>query len=239
MRIGRVVRALRRRRGWRQMDLAGRAVSSQQAISLIETGHGDRTSFRTLARVLGALDAELDGSVRWRGGEVERLLDAGHATLEGAIARRLGSLAWLVRAEVTYAVERERGSIDILAFEPRTGALLVVEVKTELLSAEATARKLDEKVRLAADIARDRFAWVATTVSALLVLPDSRTARRRIQAFDDLFGRLYPFRSVAVRRWLRAPRGSMSGVMFLAATKTVGGSRVTHSRRRIRIGRAA
>jgi Holliday junction resolvase-like predicted endonuclease len=70
----------------------------------------------------------------------------------------------------------ERGSIDLLAWHEATRTLLVVEVKTEVASIEATLRKHDEKVRLARRVAADRFGWQATVTSRLLVLP--RTSPR-------------------------------------------------------------
>jgi transcriptional regulator with XRE-family HTH domain len=234
MRVGRIVRSLRRHHDWRQVDLGRRAVCSQQAVSLIECGHGSRLSCRTLERVVVALDAELDVSVRWRGGEIERLLDEGHAALESAIASDLEAAGWEVRIEVTYAIGRERGSIDVFAFEPRTGALLVVEVKRDVLSAEATARKHDEKVRLGAQVARERFGWTASTVSSALVLPEGRTARRRIEAHAELFRRLYPIRARAFRRWLRSPTGPVRALLFRSNTTPVGDRRILRSSRRVR-----
>jgi len=233
VRIGRVIRTLRRDRGWRQIDLGRRAVCSQQAISLIECGRGDRLSARTLTRVASQLECEVDLAIRWRGGQIERLLDEGHAHLENAIAVELATCGWEVRVEVTYSIGRDRGSIDVFAFDATSGVVLVVEVKTDLLSAEATARKLDEKVRLAREIALDRFGWNAVNVARLLVLPESRTARRRIAAHAELFRRLYPTRGHEVHRWLRSPSGSMSGLLFLAPTKAVGTRRALTSRRRI------
>lgn len=56
-RVGLIVRALRRRRGWRQIDLAGAGKCSQSLISLVERGHLDRLSTKALRTILAALDA--------------------------------------------------------------------------------------------------------------------------------------------------------------------------------------
>ncbi|HUP83002.1 MAG TPA: XRE family transcriptional regulator, partial [Candidatus Limnocylindria bacterium] len=56
-RVGRIVRASRRRRRWRQVDLAAVAGCSQNLVSLIERGHSDRVAMRTMRRVLASLDA--------------------------------------------------------------------------------------------------------------------------------------------------------------------------------------
>ena len=239
VRVGRVVRTLRRRRGWRQVDLARAAVCSQQMISLVECGWADRVSLRTTMRLLAAMEAELDLVIRWRGGQLESLLDEGHASLTTDLARTLERAGWLVRVEVTYAVGREAGSIDVLAFHSSLGILLVVEVKTELLSAEATVRKLDEKRRLAALIARERFDWESRGVSLLLVLPGTSTARNAIARHGQLFERVAPLRGRTLRRWLANPTGGRGGILFLANTKHVGDMRALSSRRRIRRPRAA
>jgi transcriptional regulator with XRE-family HTH domain len=233
VRIGRIVRTLRRRLGWRQVDLAGRAAVSQQAVSLVETGNGRRLSLATLERILGALEAEIELVVRWRGGELDRLTDEAHATIVSGFMRLLLARGWLVRVEVTYAIGRDRGSIDVLAFHPNLRALLVVEAKADLTSAESTLRRHDEKGRLAGQIARDRFGWDATTVSRLLVLPDASTPRRRVAGHGALFDHAYPVRGRAVARWLRHPIGAISGLLFLSVTNPVGGRRVLESRRRI------
>jgi transcriptional regulator with XRE-family HTH domain len=65
-RIGRIVRALRRRLGWRQIDLAIRAACSQATISLVERGHLAGVSLPVLRRILTALDASLVIEVRSR-----------------------------------------------------------------------------------------------------------------------------------------------------------------------------
>jgi transcriptional regulator with XRE-family HTH domain len=57
IRIGRILRVLRRRRRWTQSQLALRAGLSQQAISLIERGHGSTLAARTLRDVFAALGA--------------------------------------------------------------------------------------------------------------------------------------------------------------------------------------
>lgn len=218
VRFGRVIRALRRRRGWRQVDLAIAAGVSQDVVSLIERGHGDRLAFRTLMRVTGALDAGAGIDLRWRGGELERLLDEAHAALVAAVAGTLDSDGWDLRIEVTYAVYGQNGSIDVLAWHQESRSLLVLEIKTEITSGESTIRRLDEKVRLAADIARERFGWTARTVSRLLVVEDTTTARRRVTVGGALFRAAFPSRAVEVRRWLRAPAVSLSGLMFLPPT---------------------
>jgi transcriptional regulator with XRE-family HTH domain len=114
VRIGRIGRALRHRLGWRQSDLGDRVGLSQGEISLFETGRLDPMPIRTVRRILGGLYAELVLAVRWRGGDLDRLLDAAHARLAEKFARLLADDGWQVMPEVSYSVFGERGSIDLL-----------------------------------------------------------------------------------------------------------------------------
>jgi hypothetical protein len=237
-RIGRIGRALRHRLGWRQRDLGGRVGLSQGEISLFERGRIEGMPIRTLRRILGGLDAELVLVVRWRGGDLDRLLDAAHARLGDDLARLLVAEGWQVVPEVSYAIFGERGSIDLLGWHAETATLLVVELKSEIASVEATFRKHDEKERLAARIAKERFGWVAATTARLLVLPEHRTVRRQVEDKSALFGRVYPVRNVGVRRWLQSPAGPMSGILFLPDTSQVRGLRARPTRKRVRVARA-
>lgn len=213
-RAGRIVRALRRRQGWRQSDLARRARCSQTEVSLIERGHIG--SLRQVDRVMAALDAQLVLEVRWRGGALDRLLDEDHAALVAAVSARLARTGWIVQLEVTYSHYGERGSYDVLACSPSAGIVLVIEVKTELASAEATLRKLDEKTRLASVVARERFGWQPRHVACVLVASDTSTFRRRVARHSDLFARALPTRGSALRRWLAEPSGKVAGLWFLS-----------------------
>jgi hypothetical protein len=184
---------------------------------LIERGHLETLSIRVLRRVFGAVDARFEGSVSWRGGLVDRLLDERHARLVGQFASAVERLGWEVHVEVSFSVFGERGSIDLLALRQADGLALTVEVKTELTSIEATIRRIDVKDRLATDIVHERFGWRPRSVSRLLVVLDGTTARRRVTAHDRSLRVAFPDRGVEVRRWLRRPHGRISGLLFVAA----------------------
>jgi transcriptional regulator with XRE-family HTH domain len=213
--IGRVLRALRRRRGWRQSDLAARADVSQAMISLLERGHVARTNLDTLRRVFTALEARLELVASWRGAEIDRLLDQEHAALVAHAAGRLERLGWEVVLEVTYSAGGERGSIDLLGLRADRLAAVVVEVKSAIPSSEATGRKLDEKARLTPAIVRSRVGWTPTSVARVLVVPDTMRLRRLLIATDAL-RRMLPGDFSALRRWLRDPAGGVAAVWFLS-----------------------
>jgi transcriptional regulator with XRE-family HTH domain len=221
LQIGRAARALRHRRGLRQVDAAERVGIGHDVVSRLERGRIEGLTLRTLRRLFAAFDAEVVILVRWRGGELDRLLDRRHAMLGEAVVARLERLGWTVVPEVSYSEYGERGAIDLLAWHAESRTLLVIELKTELTSIEETVRRHDAKARLAARIALDRFGWRAGAVARLLVLPDARTPRRQVERFAKVLGRAYPARGRAVRNWLASPAGSMSGLLFLTVADHV------------------
>jgi transcriptional regulator with XRE-family HTH domain len=216
--IARIARALRRRLGLRQTDVAERAGCSQGEVSLVERARIESMSLRRLRKLFAVFDAELVVSIRWRGGDLDRLIDARHAALAKATTTQLERAGWTIAPEVSYSIYGERGSIDLLAWHEATCTLLVVELKTEIASIEETLRRHDVKTRLGPAIARERFGWAADAVGRLLVLPDDRTARRRVDQHRALFDRAYPLRTIAVRQWLRSPAGAIGGIVFAVAT---------------------
>jgi len=194
----------------------------------------DGVPLRHLDSIARALDAELVVTIRWRGGDLDRLIDEGHAALVGRCAETLSARGWDVRPEITYSVWGERGSIDLLAWHLGTATLVVVEAKTQLTSVEETLRRHDVKARLAGGIVSDRFGWQPRTVCRLLVLPDLATARRRVGRHAAVLIRSYPQRGADVRRWLRSPAGSMSGLLFVSPANGMPDWSPVISRRRVR-----
>jgi transcriptional regulator with XRE-family HTH domain len=223
--IGRALRALRRRRLMRQVDLARLAGVSQQQISRIECGQLDGIPLTTIRAVFARLEADAVLTVRWRGGELDRLLDARHVALVGTVVTLLRRRGWEVLTEVTFSVYGERGSIDVLGWHRATRTLLVIEVKSEIASAEELLRRHDVKVRLAPRIGLERFGERPSVVARLLVVADGTSNRRRVQHLRPVLASAYPDRGRTVRSWLRAPSGSLAGIAF-ARVGGVGARRV-------------
>jgi transcriptional regulator with XRE-family HTH domain len=215
LQIGRAARALRHRLGVRQVDVADLIGVGHDVISRRERGRIDGLTVRTLRKVFAAFDAEIVVIVRWRGGELDRILDRRHAGLGELVVARLERPGWTVVPEVSFSHSGERGSIDLLAWHAATRTLLVIELKTELTSIEETLRRHDVKARLAGAVAKERLGWEPGQVARLLVLPDERTPLRQVDRFARVLIGAYPDRGPAVREWLAGPSRPISGLLFL------------------------
>jgi transcriptional regulator with XRE-family HTH domain len=230
VRFGRGVRALRIRRRWRQVDLAAAASVGPSIVVRIERGRADTVPPRKLDKVAQALGARLDLRLSWNGEALDRLLDGDHARLVEAAAAHFRSAGWEVAAEVTFWIRGERGSVDLLAWHAPTRMLLVIEVKSVVPDIQAMLSSLDRKTRLAIEIAQSR-GWSPIGAGKLLVIGDTRTSRRRVEALATTFDAEYPHRAVQVRRWIANPLPSvpLRGLWFLSLRQ---GMTVRHRVRR-------
>jgi transcriptional regulator with XRE-family HTH domain len=227
--LGRVVRALRRRRGWRQEDAAIRARVHRSTWSRIEGGHLDRLTLATVRSCLEALEVRLDLQPRWRGAELERLLDDGHAALQAGWKDRLDRWGWQVRVEVSFNRYGERGRIDLLAWHPSLRILLVVEIKTEIVDAQGLLGGMDAKVRLAPFVARGLGWTTPTIVLPVLVVAEESTNRRRMDRIQPLLTHLTR-RGKAGISWLHRPQATPGGLLIFSILSPA------HARRVKRVG---
>ncbi len=219
--LGTTFRAIRLELGLRQADVAVRAGTSQQTVSRVERGRFGPVSADALEAIAATLEADLTIGLRWRGPRLARLLDRRHAQLQDLVARLLSGAGWEVRVEESFNFYGERGSVDILAWRPDCRALLVVEIKTELVDLQDTVRTLDMKARVVPRVVRSEHGWVPKDVAAVLVLPDANVHRAAVARHAALFAAALPARSRDVRRWLAEPVGPLRGVWFLPNTHRV------------------
>lgn len=236
--IGRIVRARRRRLGWRQVDVARRVGCHQTTISKLERGHLASLSFGLIRRIGTALEIRVELLASWRGGELDRLLDERHAHVVDAVVAHLAAAGWTAMPEVTYSEYGERGSIDVLAVHDPTRSAAVFEIKVDLTSVEGTLRKHAEKTRLAPGIVLRECGWRPRSVARILVVPENQTARRVVAAHEATFRSAYPADSRAIRRWLRDyAGGAISGIWFLSVKHPRLGSRGCGGPSRVRTPR--
>lgn len=232
VRLGLQMRALRRRRGWRQLDLAVAAGTSQDMVSRVERGLITNVACGMLAALSNALGARLVLELRWHGEGLARLLDQDHADIVDQVVRLLQRYGWETAVEVSFQVGREIGSIDVVGWRASHQALVIVEVKSVVPDEQQMHSSLDRKARLAPIVVRER-GWTAIRVGRLLVVGESGTARRRIARHGATFTAAFPSRGRQVRDWLRDPVGQrFAGLLFLPATQGV------RARQRVRRVRA-
>jgi hypothetical protein len=149
------------------------------------------------------------------GGELPRLLDARHAAMHEAVAGLFASTdGWMIEPEVSFSIYGERGIIDILAWHPARRMLLVIELKTEVVEVGLLLGKMDQRRRLAGNIAR-RLGWDPIAVSSWVVIADSRTNRRAVAAHGTVLRRKFPVDGRSVKRWLRDPLDRIDALSFL------------------------
>jgi transcriptional regulator with XRE-family HTH domain len=171
--LGLAIRTIRVRRGWRQVDVADRTNVPRSTVGQIERGRLGSVRIATVRQVAATLDARLDLTVRWHGGDLGRLINARHAAMHEGAARLFAAVdGWAAEPEVSVSVYWERGIVDVLGWHPTSRIVLVVELKTELVDLNDLMGTLDRKRRLAPGLARDR-GWDARAVASWVIVADT------------------------------------------------------------------
>jgi hypothetical protein len=155
------------------------------------------------------------------------------------VVRRLVAHGWDVAVEVSFARNGERGSIDVQAFHGGRRALLVTEAKSVTPDMQAMLGGLDRKVRLGPAIARER-GWDPVTVARVLVLGDTRTNRRRLDAHGATIRAALPAATREITRWVADPVApAPAGVWFVTDVRGADGRPVRQHRVRVPVDRRA
>jgi transcriptional regulator with XRE-family HTH domain len=218
-RVGWALRAIRIKKRWRQIDLAKRARVSRWIVLRIEHGRLATVPVGKLRAVATALDARGDVIVRWQGGDLPRLLSARHSRMHEVMARFFGDLPdWTAEPEVSFSIYGERGIIDILAWHPTRRILLVIELKTEIVDVNELLGTLDQKRRLALDVAGARN-WDPAAIATWVIVAKSRSNRRAIAEHATVLHAKLPMDGRAIAAWLRDPRGAVHALSFLPSVQ--------------------
>ena len=152
----------------------------------------------------------------WRGGQLDRLLDARHASLVEQVMAILESLGWERVGEYTFNHFGEKGTVDILAWNAARRALLIIEIKTEIVDLQDLLSTLDRRARLVPMLVARERGWSPLTVGVVLVMAEGSVTRAAVGRHRSTFGAALPCRNVEVRRWLRDPvPPGLRGVWFL------------------------
>jgi transcriptional regulator with XRE-family HTH domain len=172
--------------GMSQSALAVKVGLAKSYIGAIELGRAN-PSLDVIARLAAALGLQLDLALRSPvivGDRRQR--DAVHARCSGYVDRRLRGAGWDTAREVALVDGRWRGWIDLLAFDPRTGTLIVIEIKTVIDDVGALERQVGWYERMARSVARDRGWQPRRVVTWLLVLASEQNEQAMTQNRDAL-----------------------------------------------------
>jgi len=198
-----------------QLELSIAADVPRSIVQAIERERIDLVRVGDLRAVAAALDATVDVSLRWRGGDLPRLVNARHAAIHEVVAMRYRLLPeWLYEPEVSFSSYGERGVVDGLGWHAGTRTLLVHELKSELVDLSDLMGTADRKRRLAPEIVRER-GWRPASVSTWVAVVDSRTNRRALARHEAALRSKFPADGHAVAAWLRHPVGRLDALSFL------------------------
>jgi transcriptional regulator with XRE-family HTH domain len=182
--LGRLLRMVRIRREWRQSDVAERARVSASVVARHERGMVN--SLAMLDRHASALDLRLDLRLIGRSGQLVRLADEEHAAIAEVVGAWLRRGGFEVEAEASFSEWGERGRFDLLAYDPHTRTVVIVEVKTLLLDLQELLGSLDVRERLVAVIARRR-GWRIERRVTMLAVAASAANRTVVRSHSSLF----------------------------------------------------
>lgn len=213
--VVRALRAIRRRKRWSQRRLADELGISKSEMSRWETASLENCSALELERWANGLNAHLTLDLRIDG---ERpLTDARHAEIQNWLVVLLRTSGWAVEPEVSFNHYGDRGRVDVLAFHPAQGILLVVEIKTRLEDVQDLLGRLDVKRRVAPVMARER-GWRPSGAVPAIVIIEGRTTRRRIAAHEALLAN-FTMRARAAVTWIRQPREPVPTGLLLVVSR--------------------
>lgn len=186
-----------------QLELAGRAGVTRGYIAKIE-GRYANPSLEVVTRVAAAL--EMDAELMIRPPQImegSRQRDAVHARCSGYVDRRLTAARFRVAREVEIVHARSHGWIDLLAFEPTSRTLLIIEIKTRFDDLGSIERQIGWYERAAPGVAH-RLGWRPLSVRTWLVGLATDEVEAVVRANRSIMDVAFPMRARAVQAWLGA-----------------------------------
>jgi transcriptional regulator with XRE-family HTH domain len=198
-----------------QQQVADRVGVSRSYIAKVERGLAN-PSLELVEAIADALGLELGLVVRppvFLKDRSQR--DLVHAHCSGFVARRLAVSGWQVVREVEVRHGRSHGWIDLLAFDVRTGTLLILEIKTRLDDLGAIERQIGWYERASWEIARD-LGWAPRRAASWLLLLSSEEVERAIRLNRRTLALSFPRRASEMLADLQAPERTPTGGRGLA-----------------------
>jgi transcriptional regulator with XRE-family HTH domain len=219
IRVGLAIRDGRRMLGWSQQELGDRAAVTQSAISRLERGLPAGIDLEDLARTAAAMGGEFH--LEFRAPFLEdrrRQRDRVHARSVAYVLARLRRAGWVTASEVEIGGGAGLGWIDLLAFGPATGTLLVIEVKTEIHDFGRIQRTLSWYESRAREAAR-RLGWQGRRLVGVLLVLDTDQVAVRLRDNRALAAEAFPRRAPDIAALIlgAAPVAVAAGGRALAA----------------------
>jgi transcriptional regulator with XRE-family HTH domain len=180
-----------------QAELATAVGISRSHVAGIETGRVD-PSMDLVWSIADRLGLDLQLVARAPFALEPRRGDIVHARCSAYIDRRLRRHGWETAREIEVVAGRAHGWIDLLAFDRRSGTLIVVEVKTRLDDIGAAERQIAWYERDSLRLARS-LGWQPRRRLAWLLLLASDEVESQISLHRDLLRRAFPDRAPAMR----------------------------------------
>ena len=213
LRFGAKVRAVRVRRRWRQQDLAARAGVSEATVWRVEHGRLEEMTLATIRRVCAPLEIDIELLQR---GPVPSSIASSTPGIRRSTSRwRERSPGWApgweLAPEVSFSIWGERGVIDLLLWHPGRRALLIIELKTELVDHGELISTMDRRARLAREIVADR-GWRPVVVASWVIVAPSRMNERRLASHRAMLRAAFPHDARRVRAWLADPAAPIRAI---------------------------
>jgi transcriptional regulator with XRE-family HTH domain len=207
--VGRLIRSARMTIGWSQQELGDRAHVAQSMVSRLERGVRAGADLDDLQRIAKAMGGRLTITLTApfladRGRQRDRV----HAACVGYVVRHLRQTGWRAESEVEINGRSGLGWIDVLAWHPSSGALLVIEIKTEIHDFGRVQRTLSWYESRSWDAAR-RLGWSPRRSHAALILLDSEAVTATLRANRDLADQAFPERAARLTAFVVDPASSI------------------------------
>jgi transcriptional regulator with XRE-family HTH domain len=139
----------------------------------------------------------------------QRSRDVVHACCSGYIDGRLRRSGYLTAREVEIATNSAHGWIDLLAYEPITRTLVIVEIKTRIEDLGAIERQISWYEHNAMAVVR-RLGWQPQRVLSWLLLLAADEVERAVRLHRPVLLRSFPARAPEMRRVLEDPRSILA-----------------------------
>lgn len=208
--FARMCRDQRRRLRLTQGELAQRVGVTRGHVANVELGRSD-PSLELMERIAMALDLEIDLMARPPiVVDVERQRDLVHARCSGYADRRFRRAGWLTAREVGIVQGRWHGWIDLLAFDPGSGTLIVVEIKTRIADIGALERQVDWYERSALRVARGS-GWQPHRIVVWVLALASLEVEATLRSNREVLAGAFPTRARQMRGLLERVDRQVTG----------------------------